>query len=310
MGKGRRHRAKPPPPRRPADPAKPLALYELERFSENNLNQWNTASRRLDELQRELHFGLESQRHAHREALLSALGGAAAPALKFEHWIRLVDYQFSLEPLSTVGSTIRDGGRFNIGREIGDGAFRSFPALYLASDLEVGYREYFQIDKMSEQPGLTGEDFALRRRGSFTTVEVRARLDLVFDVGNLEALKPFVDIVSRFKMPPRVLQLAKALKMPAPQLIRTPSQLHRSLIEKNWRALPAQFDLPGNSQVFGALLRDAGFEAVVYPSARGDGRCVAVFPENLPDSQSFVEVIPPVPKGATLTRLDSTWSKS
>jgi hypothetical protein len=304
-----RKKATPPPPKRPPDPAAPPTLHELERFSNADLDRWAVASARLDELQRELHFGLESQRLAHRDALLTALRGAAAPALALERWVRLVEYQYSLEPLSPVGSILRDGGRFNIGREVGDGAFKSFPALYVASDLEVGLREYYQIDKTHRRSGLTREEFALRRQGSFTAVEVSGQLDLVFDIGRLDALKPFVEIVSRFKMPPRVVQLARALKLRPPRLIRSASGLRRVLTTKNWRAWPVQFDLPATSQVFGALLRDAGFEAVLYPSARGEGRCVAVFPENFRASQSYVEVMSPVPSGASLTTLDSTWAE-
>jgi hypothetical protein len=300
----------PPPPRRSPDPAAPPTLYELERFSTDDLDRWAAASEHLDELQRELHFGLESQRHAHREALLSALRGAAAAPLILDRWVRLVEYQYSLEPLSPVGSVLRDGGRFNIGREVGDGAFKSFPALYVASDLDVGLREYYQIDKAHRRSGLTREEFALRREGSFTAVEVGGRLNVVFDIGRIDALKPFVDIVSRFKIPPRVVQLAKKLKLPPPRLIRSPSELRRVLTTKNWRAWPAQFDLPATSQVFGALLRDAGFEAVLYPSARTDGRCVAVFPENLGDSQSYVAVTSAVPPGSSTTRLDSSWAEN
>ena len=307
MSRRSRKKASPPPPRRLPDPASPPTLYELERFSTADLDRWGAASSRLDELQRELHFGLESQRLAHRDALLTALRNAPAPALTVERWVRLVDFQYSLQPLSPVGSVLRDGGRFNIGREVGDGAFKSFPALYLASDLEVGLREYYQIDKTHRRSGLTREEFALRREGNFAAFEVSGRLDVVFDAGCLNALKPFVDIVSRFKMPPRVVQLARALKLPPPRLIRSPSELRRVVTTRNWRAWPVQFDLPAPSQVFGDLLRDAGFEAVLYPSARGDGHCVAVFPDNFRSSRSFLEVAPPVPREASMTRLDATW---
>ena len=307
MSRRSRKKSAPPQPRRPPDPVAPPTLYELERFSADDLDRWAAASERLDELQRELHFGLESQRLAHRDALLTALRGAAAPALPLDRWVRLVDYQYSLEPLSPIGSVLRDGGRFNIGREVGDGAFKSFPALYVASDLEVGLREFYQIDKKHRKSGLTREEFALRREGSFTAVEVNGLFEVVFDIGRIDALKPFVDVVSRFKMPSRVMQLARMLKLPPPRLIRSPSELRRVLTTKNWRAWPVQFDLPATSQVFGALLRDAGFEAVRYPSAKGEGHCVAVFPENLGASRSYVEIASPVPPGAAMTRLDSNW---
>jgi hypothetical protein len=66
--------------------------------------------------------------------------------------------------------------------------------------------------------------------------------------------------------------------------------LHENLFNPNWRALPQQFDVPANSQVFGKLLRDAGFEAVLYPSTKGPKRCLAVFVENFENSSSKIEL--------------------
>ena len=43
----------------------------------------------------------------------------------------------------------------------------------------------------------------------------------------------------------------------APDLvvIRSPTLLQRKLLDPNWRMVPAQFDLPSNSQIFGRSLR-------------------------------------------------------
>jgi hypothetical protein len=49
---------------------------------------------------------------------------------------------------------------------------------------------------------------------------------------------------------------------------------------------------------------DAGFDAVVYPSTKGPGQCVAVFVENLVASESFLELADDGPAGVTMKRLD------
>ena len=70
---------------------------------------------------------------------------------------------------------------------------------------------------------------------------------------------------------------------------------------------PAQFGLPAISQVFGRIAAAAGVHGILYPSAKGDGhKCLALSLQNWKGSASFVEVMDPVPEGATLTRIDGT----
>ena len=66
-----------------------------------------------------------------------------------------------------------------------------------------------------------------------------------------------------------------------------------------------QYDLPANPQIYGRLLLDAGFEAVVYASTRGLGPCVAVFVENLVAGESFLELSDDEPPGVKVSRLDT-----
>jgi hypothetical protein len=56
---------------------------------------------------------------------------------------RIVDYRYSLDPLSTAGSVRNDGGRFNIGAALSPGAFTAFPALYVAEDYPTAFLERF-----------------------------------------------------------------------------------------------------------------------------------------------------------------------
>jgi RES domain-containing protein len=202
--KRRRLRPKPPAPRKVLDPAAPPSLYELDSFSLADIERWRKSSDRFDELHRELYFGLEIQRVARREELLSALRSKATRPIDLSGWHRLVEYQYCLEPLAAHGSVTRYGGRFNVGIDVGSGAFGSFPALYLAEDLETAFREYHQVGVSAGAGGLTREDFALTRPGSFLSTEVHGHLELVFDMGDVAALRPSADLIASFKMPPRV----------------------------------------------------------------------------------------------------------
>ncbi len=56
-----------------------------------------------------------------------------AMEFQFSRWQRAVTYRYCLEPLSTKGSLVDPGGRFNIGL-IDPSRFPPFPALYVASD--------------------------------------------------------------------------------------------------------------------------------------------------------------------------------
>jgi hypothetical protein len=307
MSKGRRPAKRPPTVQTGARPA---ALYQLESFSSEDIVRWNAASIKFDELHQVLYFDLERQRLAHREALLSALRSRPAAPFKLAPWYRVVEYRYCLEPLSSVGSTLRIGGRFNFGKEIRDGYFESFPALYVAETVETAYREFYQIEDKGGTGGLSSRDLALRRPGGFLTAEIHGQLGLVFDAGDLKALAPFAAVVSQFKMPRRATQIIRELKLQDWKLARTANDVRRQLLLPTWREEPRQFDLPANSQILGRLLRDAGFEAVLYPSSKNAARCLAVFPENLREADSFLALSGAYPEEVQVRRIDSTTVRS
>ena len=69
--------------------------------------------------------------------------------------------------------------------------------------------------------------------------------------------------------------------------------------------LPQQFDLPANSQIFGRIAAAAGIHGILYPSSRHVAkRCIALFPQNWPETNSFIEVTDQAPEGTHLTRID------
>ena len=301
----RSSRAPPIPQERRRDPAAAPQLYQLEQFTRADLTRWHSLSERLDEFNREYYFSLESQRAARRPQILDALRQRPAASLQLSQWVRIVPYRYCLEPLSPLGSVRGYGGRFNIGREVGEGGFRFFPALYLASNFQTAYREFHGLDRSSTKDGLTPEELSLGSPDGFLVAKFDGRIQSVFDTRDPDALRPFVEIIRSFEISPRVRQLARQLKMRDLELVRTVGRLQRVLAAKDWRALPAQFDIPAPPQIFGQLLRDAGYEAIVYPSARNDERCVALFPENFRTSESYLRVTGDYPHAITAPTLDS-----
>jgi RES domain-containing protein len=262
----------------------------------------------LGRLQAALYFGLEPARQAHGPALLDALRAGAGGPFNFDGWSRIVDYRYSLAPWSTAGSVKGEGGRFNVGRRLSPGAFTSFPALYLAEDYATAHCERFGQAPEATTGGLTSAELALRHPNSFTHVRVRGRIDMVLDVGDPAALKPFVDVIRSFQLPSTVPSLTRRLALRrAPWLVRSAVALQRQLLHRHRRMMPMQYDLPANCQVFGRLASAAGLHAIRYPSARHEARqCLALFPQNWGGSACFIEVADTVPPAARLVRLDAT----
>ena len=77
-----------------------------------------------------------------------------------------------------------------------------------------------------------------------------------------------------------------------------------SALVMNWRVLPVQFGNPAVSQILAGLVLDAGYEAIRYPSTKGDGECLAVFPHRLASDASFVKLADDAPASIRDTRLD------
>jgi RES domain-containing protein len=248
---------------------------------------------------------LEPLRQKNAARLVNAVRSGARNNFSINEWSRVVDYRYSLEPLSVAGSVKTDGGRFNIGATLSPGSFTPFAALYLADDYPTALLERFGSVIPSRAMNLTAEELALRKPPSFTQVRVRGFLDNVLDIGDLAVLRPIVDIIKAFKTPKSVGQIARQMGFrQSPWLIRSPITLQRQLVSPNWRMLPMQFDLPSNSQIFGRLSSAAGVHGILYPSAKDSAhRCLALFPHNWAGSGSFVEVADAVPAGARHVRL-------
>jgi len=181
-----------------------------------------------------------------------------------------------------------------------------WPSLYLGENFETAYREKFQLDRGDRVDGLSPEELALNPGNSFTAVCLDGQLNRVFDVDEPGAFDPLCAVLRKIKLPAQVRQLQYRLKIPkhAIFMLRSASQLRTETLQKNWRAMPVQFGLPALSQILGSLILDAGFEAIRYPSTKGSGSCLAVFPHKLSSSQSYVALSDDPPAELRHARLD------
>ena len=283
----------------------PTGLHELERFTNADLQRWQQVSRDLDELNASLYFGLEPARRRLRSRLCDALIQAGGVQVTLEHWVRVVTYQYSLEPLSCAGRLQSIGGRFNAGHELDDNTLNPWPALYLAENFETAFREKFQLSSTDSTLGLSPSELALEHAVSHSTVFVSGKLCNIFDMTTFATLNSVGKIFREIKIPKEATALAKKLKIPnaGSIMIQSGQQLHMALTKQNWRTFPVQFGFPSPSQIMAELIRACGYEGIVYPSSKGHGRCLAVFPDKLADA-SYIALIGSAASSSTTTRLD------
>ena len=286
-------------------------VLELERFTDTDLTRWNRLSEHLDYLHNLLHFGFESQRSTFRSALIAALQSAGPCRLEISRWCRIVQHRYSLDPLSPEGSLFHVGGRFNVGRDVPIDVRAPWPALYLASDTETAYREKYGMARNESIGGLSREELALMPQESHALVMVNGVVENTFDLSNVAALAPLCKVLAKFKMPPEVYRALKALRIDRRkvQVVRTPTQLQRAIMASNWRQWPVQFEVPAHGQILAGLVIAAGYEAIRYPSSKSGEHCVAVFPQNLCNDGTFIELADPAPTETSRTRIDlASWT--
>lgn len=282
------------------------SLLELDRFSKADLDRWNSLSKDLDELQAILYAGVEPQRQRHHAELIGALRSVPCAPMDFAGWVRMVTLRYADAPLAAAGSLKNFGGRFNIGADV-DNAIRSpWPALYIASDQETAYREKFGMAKDDRIDGLSAEELALTLGGSYSAIRLDGHLELVFDLAQERALDPVCRVLRKISLPAEAVRLQKRLKIPGRPvaMIRSAARLIHQVLVVNWRSLPAQFGNPAVSQILAGLILDAGYEAIRYPSTKGDGECVAVFPHRLASDASYVTLADDAPESVRQIRLD------
>jgi len=274
--------------------------YLLDIFTSSNIRGWKKHAETDEQYEVRLYHHLEGLRFAKYELILESLRGAKPVRKDLNGWVRIVDFLYSLRPLSPKGS-LKQGGRFNIGNDIDKASAKPFPALYLAENHQTAYGEKFGAPATG--PSFSGADFALRSPTSHSSLVVRGTLQNVFDLRSHKNLAQFVRHIRHFVLSKELVQMAKELQIEERALITKPKELLASLMDPNWRFRPVQYGLPANSQLFGRMLTDAGFDGVIYKSTKADGYCIAAFPEAFSELASYVELRDPSPETA-VKRLD------
>lgn len=238
------------------------------------------------------------------DELKTAIASNGIP-FKFSKWQRIINYKFSLQPLSAKGSTLNDpGGRFNIG-DIDQIKFPRFAALYLAEDRETAYREKYGLNQKEKRTGLTSNELLLTSNDSIAIVTLRGEINQVIDLNNKTALQDFFNSIKKIKIPDSFIKRANRLNIQPMYHVQTMKDLLTSLLFPNWRQIPMLFDIPANSQIFGQIVHAAGIEAILYPSKLTKQNCLAVFPNNLAQSLSYIEIEDEIPAEVKCKRLDS-----
>ena len=223
----------------------------------------------------------------------------------FHAWQRIVDCQFSLKPLSAKGSILNmPGGRFNIG-SIDEIKYPTFSALYLAENREIAYKEKHDLYKTNPTDGLTSEELALTS-DSISIFNVEGKINNVLMIEE-SSLKKFFSLVKNIKLPRHLIQDAKRLHIPVVLQVKSTKGLVKSILYPHWKEWPMILGIPSSSQILGQICFAAGIEAISYPSKMNSNKkCLAIFPNNLANSASYVE-IPDAPHlEPVYKRLDST----
>ncbi|MEO7074154.1 MAG: RES family NAD+ phosphorylase [Ktedonobacterales bacterium] len=263
-------------------------------------------SKDLDQFQAILYSGVEPQRQRYHRELVETLSEAMSGPMDFHGWVRMVAYRYGNEPLAATGSLLDYGGRFNIGRDVDNSIPQPWPALYIASDQETAYRERYGLTKTDNVGGLSADDLSLGTADSHTVVRLSGHLEQVLDLSRPEPLEPFCKVLSKIRVPSEGVKLQKRLRIPTRPsiMIRTAPGLLEVALHRNWRTMPVQFGIPSVSQILASLALDAGCEAIRYPSSKGGGDCLAVFPHCLVSDTSCVTLDDLPPEGVRHRRLD------
>ena len=247
------------------------------------------------------YIDLAKQRLNYWEDIKRSLLSEAIDDFIFRKWFRAVKWRYSNHPLCTLGSLKDPGGRFNIG-DINP-LIPQFSGLYLAQDKETAESELFSCKK---EHNLSPYELSLTKTNSVSVVSVQGTLDTVFDIRGHKKLTSIIKIIKKFKFSKAVKNQSKKTGIKYSTIIQTRKQLHTSISDIGWRRHPVLFDLPSNSQIFGQMVRASGISGILYKSYHTQKECLAIFPSNLQNSSSYIELMDEPPNNKIPKKIDKT----
>jgi RES domain-containing protein len=258
-------------------------LVDLGKKTEEELEYWRAFQNHL-----------VAERETRKDRIHESLRMQAISGYANDHLVRIVDTRYQTRPLSSYGSIIvPPGGRFNFG-EIS--AFHTmFQALYVASDFPTAAAERF-LRTQTAADRVDQESLILRLdpEASFTSYRIRVADLTVIDIRDDANLTPFTEVISEITVPAWITSLAKNRRQPLPKTLKTVDELKALLFDPMYTQWGSLIDQPAASQWFGHYVREAGIQGIIYPSVRdSNGYNIAIFPDNLKETQAIMELIDP-----------------
>ncbi len=242
---------------------------------------------------------LAQQREQVLDELLLSFNEMACGPFEIENWHRIVRYKYGLTPFSAIGSVRNCGGRFNLGSI--NSQLSTFPALYLAEDMDTARFEAFGQGEGRLDP----ESLALTNPESLVQFAFNGLVCRFIDLRDHKKLQPMVDIIKQFGLSASLRKQSKVVEGVEPAIVSTSKALADTLLDSNWRERPMIYDIPANSQIFGHLAYQAGIEGILYPSKFNGKLCLALFPENFNNTDSFLTLVGEPPDSDIPIKLDS-----
>ena len=112
-------------------------------------------------------------------------------------------------------------------------------------------------------------------------------------------------MISKFTIPQSIVDSASRLNLPSPTIINSKKLLLESFLASDWRKEPAQCDIPANGQIFGQLAYEAGIDGILFKSSKTKKPCLAIFPSNFANGNSFLTLDDEPPEEWIITKVDS-----
>lgn len=286
----------------------PTTLAVLDDYEGSDIKKLSQRGDQLLKYQLEYYTVLANQRVQTFDKLRNSLSTHTKRDFEFKGWQRSITYQWATRPLSSRGSLIDPGGRFNIGA-IDPNRFPIFPALYIACDKETALQEHLG-QAINSTGSLDPYELALSNKKSIALVSLSGKIENILDLTEKKSLNTFCNLIKDFKIPSYLQKMAKELHIQPPMAAQTVEQILSTILTPNWRSQPMQFDLPANSQIFGQIVFASGIEGILYPSKMNERLCLVIFPKNFQNSSSYIKLDDPAPVEVSITTLDSsTWEK-